>query len=347
MSKENLDKVNQQNYFNILFGNINVEDFINDEGHKTRLRRAQTPLDIPDVAAAGGAPPAPDPGGPPVGGPPTPGGMDLPPMGGGMELPPMGGDIGGGGPPMPPMPPAPPTAVNAPPKKEEDSDQLKDIVDTIDDLKITMMDLKQDVKIKNLEEYVHTNIENLRAIITDLRDRKSPIREMQDTEGVYRDKLYGMVTEVLDKILPDLFEEIPEYAFLASQVSRQFEDGTVCDATVSVGITVPREGSRYDFKVEVIVLNGLIRYPEYIYRGIRIIPLTKESIQRELNSMSYRKMDVVDMPLEKENLYNNMGENLNRRPYNQKEYDTPFVKTNNTELPYQHTWHTKQKNPYR
>lgn len=347
MPGKNLDKENQSDYFSVLFGSINIEDFIEDEGHKSRLRRA-APLDIPDVAPVG-APvppagtlpgiPAPAAGAPPpspvVGG--NPAGAAVPPVD-------VAGIMGGAPTPIVPdltLPPAIPSEG-----EDENSKKIRGLLDTISSLKSTLEELKNDVRYKKLEEYVYNNVEELKKTVTDFRDRKIPIRDAYDTEGVYRDRLYGLVTEVLDKILPNLFEEIPEYNFLASQVSRQYDDGTVADALVSVNITVSREGNRFDFKVEVPVLNGLIQYPAYIYRGLRIIPLVKDQIQRELNSFSYRKMD-IDTPFEKENLFSNLGENVNRRQDNQKQYSAPLTRVNNNEMPPDHTWHPKQKQTYR
>jgi len=343
MPVKNSDKENQSGFFGALFNSVNIEDFIEDEGHKRRLRRA-APLDIPDVATVG-APTGENPataGAPPI--PPVTGGGDL-----GAAIPPTT-ELGGAPAPiipdlgmaMAPPQPLPPIL----PEENEDEERVKDLLGKISDLQGTIEELKNDVRFKKLEEYVYNNVEELKRTITDFRERKLPIRDAYDTEGVYRDKLYGLVTEILDKILPDLFEEIPEYSFLASQVSRQFDDGTVADALVSVNITVSREGNRYDFKVEIPILNGLIQYPAYIYRGLRIIPLTKEQIQKELNSFSYRKMDVA-VPHEKENLFSNIGENLNRRQDNQKQYSAPFTKVNYNEMPPDHAWHAKQKETYR
>ncbi|HRZ18508.1 MAG TPA: hypothetical protein P5136_00385 [Methanofastidiosum sp.] len=341
MSKENRDKEIQVGYLSNIFNTINVEDFISDEGQKTRIRRA-APLNIPDVAPAGGAGAAPGgPVGSPAGGPPIPPPGPMP----GLEgPPPMGGaptDLAGG---PPPPPPGPKPEVLAGGKEEDE--QLEVLSEMISKLQDSVEDLKDDVRFQKLEEYVHTNIEELQSVIKDLRDRKIPIRDAYDSEGVYRDKLYGMVTEVLDKFLPDLFEEIPEYTFLASQVSRQFDDGTVADALVSVNVKVAREGSRYDFTIQIAVLNGLIQYPQYMYRGLRIIPLTKDQIQKELNSMSYRKMD-IDTPFSKENNFSTIGENINRRQTDQKTYLTQFSKPIPASMPPNHSWSSKQKDPYR
>jgi ABC-type microcin C transport system permease subunit YejE len=63
-----------------------------------------------------------------------------------------------------------------------------------------------------------------------------------------------------------------------------------------------------------------MNYPLYIQRGQKIIPLTKKEIQEELDSMSYRKID-VEQPYEKKNIFNNIGENIHRKPDEQKWYD--------------------------
>jgi hypothetical protein len=336
MSNNNsMDKNNQTNYFSAIFDAININDFVADEDQKRRTRRA-APIDIPAVApsegAAGGV------GAPaPVG---APAGPPAPPMGGAAPVSPQ---------PLPVQntatPPMPEPSIKPEVSGIGSGGKIEEIMDKVNQLEETINNLKTERKLKMLEDYVYSNLEELKRVINDFKDKKVPPKNEYDTEGVYREKLYGLITDVLDKILPDLFEEIPDYNFIATQVSKVFDDGTVCDAIVSLGIIVPRDGNRFDFKCEVFIGNGLIHIPMYITRGIRAIPLTKDSIQRELNSFSYRKIN-VDTPYDKENLYSNTGENIFKRQNDQKEYNVSMSKANPAPLPSKHKWDTQQRSPY-
>jgi FtsZ-binding cell division protein ZapB len=348
MSKQNSDKPIQNDFFGNLFKSVNIKDFLDDEINKKRIRSGAAPMDIPPVAPIEGA------AGPAVGGmgSPAPGGP--PPIGGaapgGPPLP-IGGAAPGGPPPAAPQPLPIQNAIPegipqmGPKQDNATQDKINTIFETVSQLEDEIRELKHEKKLKDLEEYVYSNLEDLKRIVNDFRDKKVPLRSEYDTEGVYREKLYGLVTEVLDKHLPELFEEIPDYSFIATQISRVFEDGTVCDATVTLGITVSRDGNRYDFKCEVFIGNGLIHMPYYISRGPRNIPLTKDAIQRELNSFSYRKIN-IDTPYEKENIYNNVGENILKRQNLQKEYDSTMSQTTQSTLPAKHKWETQQRTPY-
>lgn len=218
--------------------------------------------------------------------------------------------------------PTPAFDVNAPPpvppvEDEDLKEKLQELEDNIQGLNIEvkLLSLK-----KEIMEEVTKSINKLREDIDNLKERKTPKREYYDTDGAYREHLYNMATTVLDKILPDLFNDIPDYSLIATQISRTFEDGTIADAIVTITVTVPRDGYRYDFKVDVPVLNGLMQYPAYIQRGLKIIPLTKNEIQNELDSVSYRKLD-AEQPHLKQNIFNNIGENIHRREDKQKFYD--------------------------
>jgi len=215
-------------------------------------------------------------------------------------------------------------SLSAPSKNKLDEKDKDDMVDSLRDLQEELTNLKSKLELSTIKdeilEEVKERYKDLENELNSLKRREMPEREFFDTEGAYRDRLYSMATNMLDGFLPELFEEIPEYDFTATHVSRLFEDGTVADALITLMAKVPRDGMRYDFKVEVPVLNGLMQYPLYIQRGQKIIPLTKAEIQRELHSISYKKLD-VDQPYKKDNIFNNIGENPKRRPDNQKWYE--------------------------
>lgn len=296
---ENLEKRHQKEYMSVLHKEIDSDEFLDKEPGTTH-KIAQPTLEIPDIgtpspAVAGGDAEIPSP-------PPA--------TGAGVPQPPG----------VPPIP-TPPTDVMPEPKKETSNEEiLRMIGDIKNQLDSTRNELNLSIMKDELLQEIENKYKQLEQELNSIKDRKMPEQKFFDTEGAFRDTLYNMATRMLDEFLPELFEEIPNYDFTATQVSRTFEDGTVADAIIVLRATVPKEGMKYEFKIEIPVLNGLMQYPMYIQRGQKIIPLTKPEIQRELDSMSYRKMD-VQTPYEKENIFNNIGENIHRRPDRQKWYE--------------------------
>ena len=194
-------------------------------------------------------------------------------------------------------------------------------------------------------ETVDNKYQELQDEIDTIKKRKVPSREYFDTEGVYSEHLFGMVTQMLDEFIPGLFEDVPDYHFLSSQISRTYKDGTVADALVSLLVKIVKGKDRYDFKLEVPILNGLIQRPLYIERGARIIPMTKNELQREIESMTYRQIiPETEIPYSKEQLFSNIGDNMHRRPDNQKVYNVRRNEPKSVGLPPHNKWNTEQEN---
>lgn len=196
----------------------------------------------------------------------------------------------------------------------------------------------KDVKTEIIDEFEHT-IHDLQTELNEIKERKVPEAGGFDTGGLYKEKIYDIVTRVLDKLLVPLFEDIPDYSLIANQVSRTYDDGTVSDAIVAVGVTVPNSGYRYDFKIDVPILNGIIQYPTYLQRGLKVIPLTKEKLFEELNSMAFRKLE-VEAPYTQENIFNSIGDNIHKRPDEQKWYDVKSTEPKPSALPSRSRWPT-------
>jgi len=192
-----------------------------------------------------------------------------------------------------------------------------------------------------IEEFTYT-IKELKQELDELKDRKVPDVGSFDSRGVYKEKLFEVITRVLDDSLIEIFNDVPDYSLISSQVSRTFEDGTVSDAIVAVSVTVANEGYRYDFKIDVPVLNGIVHYPQYIQRGLKIIPLTKEKIMEELDSVSFRKTD-PERPYDKDNIYNNIGDNIHRRPDKQKWYSVENIEPQTVGMPPKNTWYPNKQ----
>jgi hypothetical protein len=320
--KDELEELKQTEFFTALYPEMDMDNFVK---RQTQPRVTKIAVTIPPIKPVGAAPEA---GGvPPLPGTaPAPGAIP-PPAGAGVGTavppppaggPPMGDSAGPGMPPMGDSAGLSPMNPPQPSFSEEDKDKLdsklEDLKNQLKSMKNELnMDIVKEELINEFRKYYRSLEEELKS----LKEKQIPERKYFDTEGAYRDTLYGMATRLLDEFLPDLCETVPDYSFIATQVSRMFDDGTICDAKVVMLVTVPRDGMKYEFKVEIPVLNGLMQYPMYIERGQKMIPLTKDAIMRELNSMSYRRLD-VDKPYDKANIFNNIGENLHRRPDDQK-----------------------------
>jgi len=347
---EDLEKLKQEEYYSTLMREINVKDFLKKPSRNTMkiseieippiepiIKTAQTELVIPPV---GGKPTdkdtPPTPGGatavlPPLSGKPAGGGA-LPPLpggaGAGAGLPPLPGGGGAGLPPLPGAGGALPQTSAMPTQDKGLSEEDKDkILSTIQQIKDKLEEATGEVQMSLMKDRIMEDVklyyQDLEKEIKSLKDRKIPEREFFDTEGTYKEHLYSMATRMLDDFLPQLFDEIPDYSFIATQVSRIFEDGTVADALITLIARVVENGMKYDFKVDVPVLNGLMQYPLYVQRGQKIIPLTKPEIKKELESLSYRKDNTDETAFSKnnKNMFKNIGENLNRKPNHQKWYD--------------------------
>jgi len=313
---EDLNKMKTEDYYSNLFKEIDIKNFLK-KPIRDVVKLAQAPtIDIPPVIekteeAEGGIEPS----------------LKMP------EAQTSPGDL----PPLP-TPPAMEKPQLSDKEKEQVTDNLDDIQDSLQSIKTDLSYIKMKEQIM---DEVKTYYKDLRKELESLKSRKIPERKFFDTEGAYRDSLYSIATNILDEILPELFEEIPDYQFTATQVSRVFDDGTVADAMVSLITTVPRDGMRYDFKIDMPVLNGLMQYPMFLQRGMKIIPLTKPEIQKELESISYRKID-VETPYEKDNIFNNIGENIHRRPDNQKWIEVKPNIYKSVALPPNHKYQTQR-----
>lgn len=213
-------------------------------------------------------------------------------------------------------------------------DELQDLVDSL------MLEQKLQETSDKIMEKVEHMLFDLKKRIDDLYDKKVPSRSFYDTEGAYTSQLFTLACEVLDKVIPQVFDDVPRYSLISTSVSDVYDDGTVENALVALSVTLSNEGNRYDFKVDLPVLGGVIQTPYYFERGRRLIPLTESALRRELESFSYRKMD-VEKPMEKPNLYSNIGSNPLKREDTQKYYevnDTP----QKSELPYDSSWNTSR-----
>jgi len=138
------------------------------------------------------------------------------------------------------------------------------------------------------------------------------------TAGVYKEHVFKVVEYVLDDVLTQLVDQVPRYTFISSQVSKLFEDGTICNALVSVVVSIVYEGYKYDFKADVPIVNGVALAPLYLQRGLKLIPLTKQDIHSELESMSFSKVEPEYVT--KPNLFSNTQTMHHRQQDTQKMY---------------------------
>lgn len=234
--------------------------------------------------------------------------------------------------------PASPISGEAPAEKKmskkEMSEILDDLVTTVSNLDIThkILQAKQDI----LDE-VAQELKSYRKELDEFLHKKTPQRKFFDTGGAYKEHLYAMATSLLDEVLPYLFEALPDYSLISTQISKTYDDGTVENGLIAIKVTIPYDTYKFDFKVDVPILNGILQSPLYIQRGLKIIPLTADAIEVELNSMSFRRAD-PERPTEKPNVFNNIGENTLRKHDNQKYYNTENQLPSVTGLPPRSKW---------
>lgn len=326
---ENLEKTKQEDYLKTLFKDLDIAAFLKKERLTPNPKQHfAADLEIPDIQEMTPKNKAIDVKPPEPKAPEVQEDLVEKPI----APPPPVAAPGGISPELPINPPTNDT------KKEEALELLEDASDALNSAEnIVRIEKMKDI----ILEEVNTKIRKLQNDIDSIWERKTPERGTLDSDGAYRHHLFTLASKMLDEILPDLFEDIPEYSLIATQVSRLYEDGSVADGMIALTATVGREGYRYDFKVDIPILNGLLHYPLYIERGQKIIPLTKPEIQKEIESMSFVKMD-VERPFEKANIFNNIGENIYRRPDEQKFYQTYLSQPGYADLPPKSQWTTQR-----
>lgn len=214
---------------------------------------------------------------------------------------------------------------------------------TLDSLQETMQDinsvidkLKVEERFKSLEHEilykVEEGLDSLRKEFEEFKDKKMPKRKEYEVENAYRENLFTIATHVLDEVLPELFSSIPDYSLISTHISKASSDGTIENGVVYVKVSVDHEGFQYDFKIDVPFINGIAFSPLYLQRGLKMIPLTKEAIDEELESVSFKKLPVEDMT-HKKNLFSNIGEEPVVHNDKQKIYPTQGNKYPEVSMP--------------
>jgi len=306
LDNRDLENAKKREYYNMLWPDITEETM-------DHMIKTAAPLDIPDIG----------------------GGPQTPPMNGQPQAGPPQGQAPGAPQPIQQGAPGQPLTPEQPKlSKKEINQAVEELQDIVSNLNFTqkMVEIRHDI-----EDAVAAELKTFRRELDEFLHKKVPPRKFFDTGGAYKEHLFEMSTQLLDEVLPYLFESIPDYSLIATQISKTYEDGTVENGMVAIRVSVDYNTYKYDFKVDVPVLNGIIQSPLYMQRGIKIIPLTKEAIETEINSMSFRKV-IPEQPMSKPNLYNNVGENPLRRKDNQKVYDIENQPPQAVGLPPRSTW---------
>lgn len=201
-----------------------------------------------------------------------------------------------------------------------DIDKLQN---TINKLELSVQNLEFEKKLQSMKEEmleaVMEQIKPLQKELEDWKERKIPEPREFDTEGAYRENLFTIGCYVLDEILPQLFDAMPEYSLIANTIGKNFEDGTVSDGIISINVSVKKDEYIHDFKVDVPLLNGVALSPQYLSRGLKIIALTKDAIQQELEYITFQKTNVTDLT-NKQTIYSNEANNRYKRLDTQKQY---------------------------
>jgi hypothetical protein len=211
--------------------------------------------------------------------------------------------------------------------------ELQDLKDTVQDLEREekMVSLKQEIREDFLKE-----ISSLQKELEDFKERKVPEKRQFETDGAYKEQLYPIVTHVLDKLLIPVLNIVPDYNLISTQITDVYEDGSIKNGIVTVNMIVPNNDFRYDFRVDVYVLNGLIQAPSHVLRGRKLIPLTEKDLYNEINTYSYRKLDPNYNY--KKSPFSNTGENPLRRPDNQKFYEVDNKEPTPSAISEDHKW---------
>lgn len=244
-----------------------------------------------------------------------------------------------------PLSPASPTD-NLDILREEINKAIEDakITDSIErelqDLKDVVQDLEREEKLKDLKEEIKQDVlkqmSPLQKELDEFKERKVPEKREFETDGAYKEQLYPIVTNVLDKIVVPLLNIVPDYNLISTQITDVFEDGSIKNGIVSINMIVPNNDFRYDFRVDVYVLNGLIQAPSHVMRSRKLIPMTQKDLYNEINTYSYRKVD--PSYTYKKSPFSNTGENPLRRPDNQKFYEVDNKEPASSSISEDHKW---------
>jgi hypothetical protein len=210
------------------------------------------------------------------------------------------------------------------PANPQDKEDIGKLQETINKLELAVQSLEFEKKLQLLKEDILQEVVNklkpIQRELEDWKERKIPGPREFDTEGAYRENLFTIACYVLDEILPQLFNDMPEYSLIATQIGKNFEDGTVSDGIVSVNVSVRKDEYIHDFKVDVPLLNGVAVSPQFLQRGLKIIPLTRDAIQTEMEYITFQKAKVEDLT-DKQTIFSNTGDNRYRRLDTQKQYE--------------------------
>ena len=209
------------------------------------------------------------------------------------------------------------------PEPATDNIDIDKLQNTINKLELSVQNLEFEKKLQSMKEEmleeIMQQIKPLQRELEDWKERKIPEPREFDTEGAYRENLFTIGCYVLDEILPSLFEAMPEYSLIANTIGKNFEDGTVSDGIISINVSVKKDEYIHDFKVDVPLLNGVALAPQYLQRGLKIIPLTRDAILQELEYITFQKTNVTDLT-DKQTIYSNDGNNRYKRLDTQKQY---------------------------
>ncbi len=225
-------------------------------------------------------------------------------------------------------------------KAIEDAHLSDGIQRELQNLKDTVQDLERDEKLEVLKEEIRQDvlkqIEPLQKELQDLKDRKVPERRQFETDGAYKEQLYPIATSILDKIIIPLINIVPDYNLISTQILKTYEDGTIQNGIVSINMIVPNNDYRYDFRVDLKVLNGLIEVPSSVMRGRNLIPLTAKDLYNEINTYSYRKLDPNYSY--RKSPFSNRDDNIHRREDKQKFYEVKNQTPPSSTVSEDHKW---------
>ena len=162
---------------------------------------------------------------------------------------------------------------------------------------------------------------DLNAKFEDFKKHTVPERLHFDTEILYKDKVFGKICDILDEILIPLFDLVPHYNLISISNTKYYEDSTIKNSLITINIEVDKDDFKYNFTVDVPVLNGVINAPVFIRKANKLIPLVKSEIQKELTNGYMKATPSIVEDSYRGNIFSPISQQV---PYvddpNQKEY---------------------------
>jgi hypothetical protein len=140
---------------------------------------------------------------------------------------------------------------------------------------------------------IASNIQMLNNEFLEFKKRLVPDRAFEESDVIYKNEVYNKASEFLDSLLLPLLDGLaPEYTHIAAQYTKFYDDGSVCNSLVDLGVRVPFQNIMVNYTVQIPILNGVMLAPLFLQRMHKLIPFMKEDIYRDLYSLVGSEGDI-------------------------------------------------------